>query len=258
MSFLKKLGFSITKPQVEVTISHEMSEKNKVLQEKRKKLYETDSQDTALMYSSWIKDDVLVDLMTLHKYTCLMWGSRKFARLLNLSRNILDIEILSDTSNICEDDREPILKLLMWLSLLTPIPIKRYHLSNNAEVETKKILRELLIDKHNVFTESEYSLIEEGVFEGINVHVGNPVLDIFHDSLRFEEAQFGPACSIDWMRTQLGNNDVFRIKATRDSEANRSPDWVVYFQQNKGIDNFVDVVKAKKNAAYVPDDGISA
>jgi hypothetical protein len=257
MNLLDKLGFKISKPKAVIRIPAKISEKNKAIIERRKALYRKDSLETAEMYASWITDQALFDISTIHNYRCVMWGSRKFARLLNLSRNILDVEILTESSDLEEADRTSILKLLMWLSLITPIPIKRYHLSNNAEAESKILLKDMLMVKNKLFKDAEFNLIMEGVFEGTNTVKGNSVLDIFHDALRFEEAQFGSPCPKEWMRTELGKNEVFRVKAHRDSTANSSPDWLVEFQRIKKIDTFVDASKARENTMSSEDDGIS-
>jgi len=254
MGLLEKLGFRITKPE----FTYVVSESSKKELDKRKALYDKDAKETAQMYASWLEEGVFTKLITFHNYKNVTWGSRKFARLLNLSRNILDVEIYKETPTFTEEDRLPVLKLLMWMSILVVVPITRYHLGKNEEQNTREFFKSLLCGKISVLTESQFELVMMGVFEGILVNDSNPVLNIFHDALRFEEIQFGNSCPINWMRTELGRNEVFRVKAHKDSSSNRTPDWVIYLQEIKNTQLFVDVAASKKNTSIVNNDGISA
>lgn len=257
MNLLEKLGFRITKPTVKVKVKPEVSEETKRINKQRKDLYEKDARETSSLYNDWIPDEVFNHLCSMHDYKCVMWGSRKFGRLMNISRNIMDMEIYRESPTLEESDRENATRLLMWMSLLFPIPIKVYHLSHTAEMDCKKELISLLSQDSTNLSFAEVSIIIEAVFEGVSTKEGNPLLDIFHDALRFEEAQFGSKADLSIMRTELGKNTVFSVKAQRDSQANRCPDWVVYLQDLKSVNNFVNPIKAKEDEEKAETDGIS-
>jgi hypothetical protein len=256
MSLLEKLGFRISKPEIKYKLPPEISKASQKVNKDRKALYEKDAQETALLYSGWIGKETFDKVVALHDYRCVIWGSRKFARLTNLSRNILDVDIFKDDPVLFEKDRNSVTKILMWMSLLFPVPIKRYHLGHGAEEECKKEILTLL--EGTDLLEAEVSLVIEGVFLGVSTVKGNPILDIFHDALKYEEVQFGNPCEPKLMRTELGRNDIFLIKAHRDCSANRCPDWVLYLQEHMDVENFVNKTKAQEDSAYDDLDGISA
>jgi hypothetical protein len=258
MSFLRRLGFSIEKPTVEVTLPEGMQQELDEMTEKRHALYRKDTAETAAMYNLWIPTDVFTELCELHNYKCVMWGARKFARLLNLCRNTLDIEISKIDSPIVRSERHDILKILMWMSLLYPIPIKHYRKNPNAQSDLTKVFKEMLLD-HDVLSEAEFDLVMVGVFDGVQTSPGaNVLLDIFHDALRWEDAQFDlPALHADNMRTDLGKNRVFTIKARKDSRNNLSPFWLAALQDLKGRgDIFVNAEGAEETRIQSESDGI--
>lgn len=258
MSLLRKLGFCLQKPEVEVTLPEGVSEKLNAMTEKRKSLYKKDTVDTAAMYSDWLPTQVYQELCTFHDYKNVMWGSRKFGRLLNLCRNIVDIEVYKENPTILKEDEPHILRLLMWVCLIYPIAIVNYHKNPKIEDELSVRLKALLRDS-NILTQPEFDLLLVSAFRVLESEIGdNIVLDIFHDALRWEEAQFGlPPTPIELMRTELGKNPVFSIKARKDSRNNLCPFWLGALQESKGLGAiFVDMSQAEEALMNAEKDGI--
>jgi len=255
MSLFSRLGFKLSKPSVVATVPDEIKKENDAMVQKRKALYHNDAIETGVMYAGFIGKEVIEHLMAQHDFACVMWGSRKFARLLNLSRNILDVEIIKEDATLLESDREPVLKLLMWMSLLYVLPIKRYLIEDSVEDRLTTEFRNLLVPTK--LSEMEFPLVMEGVFNGNVTEPGNPVLDIFFDALKFEEVKYNPPVSPELMRTELGRNNVFKVKAHKDCEHNLSPDWLNVFQEELELETFVNISKAKEDNEYMHDDGIT-
>jgi hypothetical protein len=59
------------------------------------------------------------------------------------------------------------------------------------------------------------------------------------------------------MRTCLGQNPVFSVKAVKDSKNNLSPVWLDILQGLKGRDDFVDPISSEESEANNNRDGIS-
>lgn len=250
------LGFTVEKPEVRVTIPPEIKAKLDRDKEKLIALYGKDAIDTAEMYNEQMPKEVMVRISEFNDFQCVQWGSRKSARLLNLCRNILDIEIFDETRPLSEGDRKHVLFLLMWMCWLVPIPIKNYLLMSNSDEVFREKIKSWMVDEFKVLTEREANLVIEGVFERDEVKKGNPVLDIFHDALKYESAQFGMKVKLDDMRTALGKNEVFRVKAEKDARNNSTPHWLFHLQDLMGLP-IVNKAKAKEDNDYMGDDGIT-
>jgi hypothetical protein len=274
LSLLKKLGFVFEKPEkVEGVLPDDVREKIEAMTSERRKLYRRDSVEAAQMYEEWIPTETFNALCDFHKYTCIIWGSRKVGRLLNLCRNILDVEISTNEAvlsggvseketphhmRLYESDREAVLKVLMWMSLLYPIPIKHFIKDPNTEENLTKKFKEWLLDTHLVNAE-EFSLIIAGVFDGMETNPKeNIILDIFSDALHWERSQFESSkINPESMRTCLGQNPVFSVKAVKDSKNNLSPVWLDILQGLKGREDFVDPISSEESEANKNRDGIS-
>tara|TARA_Y100000310_G_scaffold99483_1_gene97328 strand:- start:48233 stop:49012 length:780 start_codon:yes stop_codon:yes gene_type:complete len=254
-NLFSRLGFSVEKPQVEVTIPDAVVKANRAMDEKRKTVWERDSRDTAQMYHDMLPTDFIKLLQEHNDYMCVQWGGRKVARLCNLSRNILDLEIITEDRPLEEKDRAPVLKLLVLMSWLVPIPVKRHFTQKDVESEYRPLMKSWLCEEYSLVNEAEADLILAGVFENINVGE-NPVLNIFHDALRIEEAQFGNIVTEDFMRTYLGKVTIFRGSSQRNSKANLTPHWLIYLQELKSISGLVDPEQAKKDEEYNEKDAI--
>lgn len=274
MSLLKKLGFVFEKPEkVEAILPEEVRKKIEAMTSARRKVYRKDSIDTAAMYAEWIPNETFNSLCEFHNYLCVMWGSRKVGRLLNLCRNILDVEISTNEAlmsgdvgeeevapelRLYESDRDNVLKMLMWMCFLYPIPIKHYMKDPNAEENLTKQFDTWLLES-GIVSKSEFGIIIAGVFDGSNTEAReNIILDIFADALRWEEAQFDASkLNPELMRTRLGQNPVFSVKARRDSKNNLSPVWLDILQGLKGREDFVDPLSSEEAEANANNDGIS-
>jgi hypothetical protein len=256
MRIFEKLGFKVKKTTFEKVMDPEVAAKLDAMRARRQTLYRKDSMETAALYADWLPTTLFDTLLAVHDYQCVMWGSRKFGRLLNLCRNILDIEVHKENAVLTKDDNESVLKLLFWICLLYPIPIKHYLKCKDVEGKWRPQFEQWL-SSAGVLTEDEISLVMHGVFEGVDADAGNPVLDIFHDALRIEEIQFDiQPCPKEWMRTELGANPVFLVKARKDSLGNVSPAWLELLQVHKKSEAFVDVILAKERREVMEDDGI--
>lgn len=274
MSLLKKLGFVFEKPEkVEAVLPEEVRKKIEAMTSARRKVYRQDSIETAAMYAEWIPTDTFNTLCEFHNYLCVMWGSRKSGRLLNLCRNILDVEISTNEAlmsgdvgeeevvpelRLYESDRDNVLKILMWMCLLYPIPIKHYMKDPNTEDNLTKKFNDWLLET-KVVGKGAFDIIVAGVFDGSNTEPReNIILDIFADALRWEDAQFASAnLNPEVMRTRLGKNPVFSVKARRDSKNNLSPVWLDILQGLKGREDFVDPLSSEEAEANAKNDGIS-
>jgi len=256
-NLFSRLGFRLTKPEVQKKLPKKISDALIKDNEERIKLYKKDTQETAEMYHSLIPNELVLKMMGANDYLCVQWGSRKVARLLNLCRNILDIEILTEGTELGEKDREHVLYLLVWACWLFPIPLKHHLKMENTNEHFLPIFKKWLIEEHNLISESEFNLVMNAVFLGVSTKPGNPVLDIFHDALRFEEAQFDMTTDEKYMRTKLGKSRTFKIKSQKDSRSNLTPHWMFEFQDLKGITGLVDKEKALKDEEYYEKDGIS-
>ncbi|MEG3765102.1 hypothetical protein [Alteromonas sp. 14N.309.X.WAT.G.H12] len=262
-NFWGKLGFSIEKRTFEPRIltdeekrerNEEQLEYDNINQKLRK--------ETAKLYSSIIPKALIIRLMEFNDYTCTQWGSRKFARLVNLARNIIDIEVHSEEGFTFEpatrrEEQRVILKLNMLMALFFPIPLKVMVVDPEIEDKFKKLFKKILIDELSLLSPAEYAIFEDGVFLGVKCPPGNVILDVFHDALRFEEAQFGYRVNTDAMRTQLGKSPTFTSKAKKASEQNITPGWLFEFQNIHGVDGFFNEEKAIKDNAAMEEDGIS-
>jgi hypothetical protein len=254
VNLLQKLGFSIGKVAVP---KMELGEKEQAIIEGRKRLYAKDAKETAELYHSWIPDDVFAQLCEWHDYTSVYWGSRKVARLLNNCRNILDIEILKEDAVIYRKDEPAMLRTLMWMCFLAPIPLQHYHKMKDAEGHWRAKFSTFLVDEKQTLGSDEMGLINQAVFHVLEHAQGdNLLIDIFHDAMRMEEAQFHTPVPEEFMRTTLGKNAVFLVSAHNRSRKNLAPTWALMLQELKGRTDFMDVVTAEENARHDAVDGI--
>lgn len=252
-----RLGFKVEKPVVTKKLSKKVSEELEKDREKLRILYLKDTIETAKMYHDIIPDDFIKEVLKHNDYLCVQWGGRKVARLLNICRNILDVEIITAGTELDEKDREHVLYLLIWMCWLFPIPLKAYLKMDNVEKHYIPIFKKWLIEDFNLLEEDELDLVLNGVFLGYKTKAGNPVLDIFHDALKFEDAQFDMGFNVLEMRTNVGKLKTFKIKTQRDSRANLTPHWLFHFQDHKGVTGLVDKEKSLEDEEYAEKDGIS-
>lgn len=255
-NLFSRLGFRVGKPVVEVEVPEAVKKANVELSDKRKVRYAQDAIDAAEMYHAMLPEDFIKELMKHNDYLCLQWGGRKVARLINLCRNILDIEILTDGTKLEESDRADVLRLLVLMCWMFPIPLKQHFKMGNVEKKYRDIMISWLAT-YGLVKEFEAELVLKGVFEGV-MAPENPVLNIFHDALRYEEAQFGYKLNFDCMRTELGKNKVFGVHAQKSSQANFSPHWMHHIQDMYGVQGLVDVEKAMSDEDSSREDGISS
>ncbi len=255
-NLFSRLGFGVKKASTKVEIPEHLKEEIERDKAALDELAEKDAVETSEMYHRMLPTEFVEELQKHNDYSCTQWGARKVARLLNISRNILDVEIFSEGRVLKEENREDVLRYLMFMCWLVPIPIKKYHTSRDVDVVYKEKMRKWLIEDFSLLTDMEAKLVLEGVFSRTNVKPGNPILDIFHDALRFEEMQFGIEVDPNFMRTPLGKNPVFRARAKKSASNNLTPHWMLYLQELKGL-SLLDREKALEDEEYMGDDGIS-
>lgn len=254
MNLLHKLGFSLGKVDVPTFTP---SKESQATIDRRKKLYAKDAKETAELYHGWIPDAAFAQLCEWHDYTSVHWGSRKVARLLNNCRNILDIEILKEDAQVYRKDEPDMLRTLMWMCFLAPIPLAHYHKMKDAEGHWRKKFTDFFVKEQGVLDEDELGLINQAVFNGLEHKQGdNLLIDVFHDAMRLEEAQFHTPVPEEFMRTQLGKNTVFAVSAHSRSRKNLAPTWALHLQELKGRDDFMDAVTAEEVARHEKVDGI--
>lgn len=257
-NLLSRLGFGVSKTETRVElpdhIKKELEESNK----KREEYVKAESEETAVLYGDMFPTEFIERLCEHNDYNCTQWGARKVARLSNLCRTILDIEIITEKEGrpLKEKDRTVALRYLATMCWLVPIPIKKYFRMKEVDKIYREKMHHWLVHEFSLFSEKEANLILEGVFSRTDLKVGNPILDIFHDALRFEEMQFGIDVHHDFMRTELGKNKVFKVGAKKSARNNLTPHWMIRFQELKGVELF-DYKKALEDEEYMKNDGIS-
>jgi hypothetical protein len=264
-SIWEKMGAVFEKPQaVRKELSPEAKEELRLYHEKLGSFHSKINKQLSKEYSEIIPKPLLLRAMEHNNYDCGQWGSRKFGRLVNICRNLLDIEIHSEEGYLFEGSKNKkikeekmILRLLVISALLFPIPLKKQMLDMDADEKYKVIFKDWLVSEFNLVNENEYNIVEAIIFEGVNNNPGNVIIDIFHDALRFEEAQFQFKVNPKQMRTVLGKSDSYRAKVIKESERNLSPGWLVNFQEKYDLDCFVDASKANEDNSAMGDDGIS-
>lgn len=241
MSFLSKLGFKLNKV---MKGNAELPEEEIVdpalvkMKQERQARYDKDTEDTASLYSKWIPADVFKQICDGHNFLHAHWGSRKVGRLTNLCRNILDVECSREGSDVFAKDFHPILRMLLWCSLLYPTTVMWALRVENVEHHFKEKFANYLSAAG--FNGDEQKIMLHAIFTETRTEPGNIVLDVWHDALRFEEMQFGYIYSPDVMRTSLGKNKVFSAKAKRDGSANLSPHWLMLLQEHLGETRFTN------------------
>jgi hypothetical protein len=255
-NLFSRLGFRVTKPSVKITVPDDVAIEHAKLSAQRRAKYEHDAIETAEMYFDVLPLPFIIKMMEHNDYLCLQWGGRKVARLVNLCRNTLDIEILTDGRELNEIDRAPVLRLLVLMCWLFPIPLKQHLKMVDVESHYRPLIKDWLIS-YKLVQESEVELVLSGVFEGVMVRK-NAVLDIFHDALRYEESQFGYKLNPGLMRTVLGENDVFRVHAQKNSQSNLAPHWLSHLQDLYGVEGLIDKALAKSDEEYAEQDGITS
>jgi hypothetical protein len=254
-NLFSRLGFSFQKPEVFSTLSEEEKARRAKDEEARKLLGEKENAKLA-NYVSLIIDKPLIDKMMVHcDFLCLQLGSRKVGRLINHMRAILDHCVHDPEHKITQDSQKSIEKIIVMLAFLTPIPVKHYMKRDGVEGEFRDHFKNWLSESE-AFNEEETQFIIDAVFVGVNVE-SHPVLDIYHDALRIEESMYGSSCDPDLFRTSLCRNKAFMKYAGRLSESNTAPGWLFYYQENVGVEGFVDIEKAKDDDLYTEEDGIS-
>lgn len=257
-NLLAKLGFTSQKSKVIDERPNEKKIADSEITKRRLQLQEQWAKEAALLYHEMIPNEVLSVLIEHHDFSCHQWGGRRFARLVNWCSNCLDIEIHSESGAFDESDRKYVLTLLVWMSILFPIPIKWHLKRKDNDAYWLSIFEGILLKGKHRLRLSEFELVMVGVFEGSSAAPGNPVVDIFHDAIRFEESQYITPVPVSTMRTLLGKNPAFRTKAHKEVRANLSPHWLFEFQKIKGVDGkMVDVEKAIRDEKYSSKDGIS-
>lgn len=259
----RKLGAYFQKPvevrkELDPKTKKELEEYNEKLSEYHLKVRKTNTE----LYTSIVPKELLQLLMEHNDYKCTQWGSRKFARLVNLARNILDVEMHSQegyafNKKTAKQEERFIIKLAVLMALFFPIPLKKALSDPKSEDRYKILFRTWLVDDFKILDGEEYEIFEAGVFDGVKNEPGNVVLDIFHDALRFEESQFGYTVNPKIMRTVLGKNVVFTAKAKKESERNLTPGWVFNFQAAYDVDTFVDEEKSLADNEAMYEDGIT-
>lgn len=262
-SIWSKLGAVFEKPTLKrKELSPEAKKEIAEYNEKLAGFHSKVRTENSALYSSFVPKALLQRLMTYNDYRCTQWGSRKFGRLVNLARNIIDVEIHSeegfqfDRLTVSKEE-QLILKINVLMALFFPIPLKAALAKPDADVEFKALFQAWLVDEFKLLTLSEYEIFEAGVFAGVNNEPGNVILDVFHDALRFEEAQFGYRLDPRVMRTVLGKSVTYGTKVKKESERNLTPGWVFNFQALYDIDDFVDETKALEDNEAMHEDGIS-
>lgn len=243
MSLLSKLGFSIGKVK---DISHSATKDNadvedpalKALKLKRQARYDKDTEETATLYASWLPVGMLTKLCDMHNFMHIHWGSRKTGRLMNICRNILDIEMSKENNTITREQTNDVLKLFLWCSLLYPITILWGLRVESIDDHFRSTFEGYL--KEAGVTKDERNLILHAVFNPKNTTPGNVVLDVWHDAVRFEDSQFDYPYIQEHMRTDLGKNKVFYSKVKRDSSSNLSPHWLMLLQEIQGETRFTN------------------
>ena len=262
-SIWSKLGAVFEKPTLKrKELSPEAKKEIAEYNEKLAGFHSKVRTENSALYSSFVPKALLQRLMTYNDYRCTQWGSRKFGRLVNLARNIIDVEIHSeegfqfDRVTVSKEEHL-ILKINVLMALFFPIPLKAALAKPDADDEFKALFQAWLVDEFKLLTLSEYEIFEAGVFAGVNNEPGNVILDVFHDALRFEEAQFGYRLDPRVMRTVLGKSVTYGAKVKKESERNLTPGWVFNFQALYDIDDFVDETKALEDNEAMHEDGIS-
>lgn len=257
-NLLAKLGFVSQKPKMVDSRPEEKKKEDNVIRDKRISLQAKWAKESALLYHEIIPTEILESLLEHHDYRCVQWGGRRFARLVNWCSNCLDMEIHNEDGAFQEEDRKHVLSLMVWISLLFPLPIKTHMKIKDSRAHWEGVLRKILLKGKRKLRVEEFDLIMEAVFEGSSTLPGNPILDVFHDAVRFEESQYLTPVPVEQMRTSLGKNSAFRVKAHKEVRANLTPHWLFEFQKLKGLDGkLVDVDKAKKDEDYNSKDAIS-
>lgn len=259
----RKLGAYFQKPvaqrkELDPKTKKELEEYNEKLSEYHLKV----RQKNTALYTSLVPKELLLLLMEHNDYKCTQWGSRKFARLVNLARNIIDVEIHSQEGYVfnkktVKKEEQFIIKMTLLMALFFPLPLKKALSDPKADEKYKVLFRTWLVDDFGILDCEEFEIFEAGVFNGVKNEPGNVVLDIFHDALRFEESQFGYTVNPNIMRTVLGKSVVFTAKAKKESERNLTPGWVLNFQAAYNIDSFVDEEKSLADNEAMYEDGIT-
>jgi len=152
------------------------------------------SLNTAKMYSTAMTKDFFDTLISEYNYKDIIFGSRKVARLCDLCRSILDIEMQEGLSefndkepNFKKSDHNDVLRLLFYMCWLFPIPLRKHTQMKDVRSAYSEKFKQWLVFDYELVKELEVELILEGVFKGIN-SPDNPILDIFHDALRIEDS----------------------------------------------------------------------
>ena len=165
-SFWRKMGVVFEKPSIEKKelspeAKAELAKYHKELGSLHEKMRMKVSED----YFKIIPKALILRAMEHNDYLCTQWGSRKFGRLVNISRNILDIEINSEEGYKFVGKKKKILaeeamilKLLVLAALLFPIPLKKQIVDMDADEKYTVIFKEWLVDEFKIIGEEEYNL----------------------------------------------------------------------------------------------------
>ena len=253
-----RLGWALKKP-----VEEEQPEVEDKEGDFRRSVNDQLSFKTAEMYKTAMPKEFLEELMGKYNYKTLFFGARKVARLCDICRSILDIEINEGMSEfndseplIKKEDQNDVLRLLFYMCWLIPIVIREYTLSNKAKEKLEPLFKKWLAEDYSLVKAVELDLVLDGVFEGINCS-DNVVLNIFHDALRIEDSYGNSRIDLSSMRTTLGKNQVFAKHSRLRADKNITPTWIVYFSDLMGTEKLIDVNKKEEDDAYASDDGIS-
>jgi hypothetical protein len=255
-NLFSRLGFNIEKPEIVKEVDKKIEERLARAEKDRKILGVRENEQLSERITEIVSSPLLQELMKHNDYLCVQWGSRKVGRMVNACRSILDHEIHTEDSKIKPENERSVTKLLVLMCFLTPVPIKHYMLRDGVEDEFR-ILFSVWLDADGVNVNAdEKNFIIDAVFSGIKCPE-NPILDIYHDVLRIEEAQFGFNVKSEYLRTSLCQNLVYLKYAQKSSANNVTPGWLGKYQELMSIDNFVDVSKAKEDDTYNEGDILS-
>jgi hypothetical protein len=256
VNLFSRLGFNISKPEIVREVEPKIEAQLARAEKDRKALGVRENEQLSERIAEIVPLPLLQELMKHNDYLCVQWGSRKVGRMVNACRSILDHEIHTEGSKIKPENERSVTKLLVLMCILTPVPIKHYMLRESVEEEFRLLFSNWLdADGVNVNAD-EKKFVIDAVFSGIKCPE-NPILNIFHDALRIEEAHFGFNVKSEYLRTSLCQNLVYLKYAQKSSANNVTPGWLEKYQELMSVDNFVDVSKAKEDDTYNKGDIIS-
>jgi hypothetical protein len=257
-NIFSRLGFGVSKTVT--TPKQKSAEEQKEAQDFKEKMDQHTAVQSRIMAERCKKmmpNELFCLLMNDYDFLCQQWGGVKVVRLFSICYGILDIEIHQEVPVISKKEKERVSVILFWMCMLITVPIKEYLNRNDVPEYFRSVFMKLLIADYSLLDEAEFNLFFIGIMEGTKTTPGNPVLDIFHDALKLEEAQFGFALNTDLMRTVAGKSKVYQVVTQRASKNNVAYEWGFVFQELMRKEGFIDKDKALLNNKNDGDDGIS-